>query len=352
MPELRKDPVTGYWVILSPDRSPHPDDLLPASQDGLSKSPATCPLCPGNEAHAPPEVYAHRPGDGPAAHPNAPGWHLRVVPHKFPALVIEGALEPAGAGVYDHMNGIGAHEVLVETPDHGRQLSVLSDREIEQVLWAYRHRILDLKRDARFRYIAVFKTHGQRAGATLSHSHSQLLALPVLPKGVTDEIEGALRYHAYRQRCVFCDLVRQEIQGRERLIYENSAFLVFAPYASRVPFETWIVPKQHRPSFEDGSAPEYQALAGALRVALRKLYLALDDPCYSFLLHNAPFADRPQFLPSVSHGPYQDRWDFYHWHIEILPTIGRGLGAEWGLGCYINPTPPEEAAHYLRELEV
>jgi UDPglucose--hexose-1-phosphate uridylyltransferase len=340
MPELRRDPITGRWVVLSLE---HPIQLSPG-RAGLAPGgraakgaarPHSCPLCPGNEAHTPPEVYAQRPSHGPAAARNAPGWSLRVVPHKFPALMIEGDMDARGVGLYDRMNGVGAHEVVVETAEHGRRLHDLSEVEIEQVLWAYRQRIIDLKRDTRFRYILVFRTEG--GGGALSHAHSQIVALPLLPRAISDELSEAGRHHQHKDRCLFCDVIRQEIADRQRLVYENSAFVVFAPYASRAPFELCLMPRHHRPSFEDSPAGEYAALSGALRAALRKLDRALADPCYSFTLHNAPFSDRPS--------------PFFHWHIEILPALGQGLGPEC-VGLHVNPTPPEEAAQYLRDLEV
>jgi UDPglucose--hexose-1-phosphate uridylyltransferase len=281
-------------------------------------------------------VLAYRPADGPAARPGGPGWSLRVVPNRFPALMIEGDLDRAGQGVYDRMNGIGAHEVLIETPDHHRGLSALTEPEIELVIRAYRDRIVDLKRDLRFKYVMVFKNQGAASGATLEHPHSQLIALPVMPKVVAEEMAGALEYYKFKERCVFCDIVRQELRERDRIVYENPAFVVISPYAPKFPFETWILPRRHLSAFEDSSAEEHAHLANALRVALRKLHVALDNPPYNFILHSSPF--------DAQHTPH------YHWHLEIMPTLGRVAGFEWGSGFYINPTPPEEAAQFLREV--
>jgi UDPglucose--hexose-1-phosphate uridylyltransferase len=335
MPELRKDPIVGRWVIIATERGRRPRDFQierDAPRVGL------CPFCPGHEAKTPPEIFAHRPSDGPSAHANAPGWSLRVFPNKFPALMIEGDLDRAGEGVYDRMNGVGAHEVIVETPDHTRQLAALSQPEIEAVLSAYRERLIDLKRDIRFRYVMIFKNHGSAAGASLEHSHSQLIALPVVPKTVAEEMAGALAYWQYKERCVFCDIARQEERDRVRLVYQNADFAVIEPFAPKFPFETWILPRRHRAAFEECGRDEYAALADALRVSLQKLGQALDDPPYNFILHSAPFADA-----GAAH---------YHWHIEIMPTLGKVAGFEWGSGFYINPTPPEEAARFLREIEV
>src|SRR4029077_17609526 len=207
-----------------------------------------CPFCPGREAMTPHEVLAYRQ-DGSA--PNAPGWQLRVVPNKFPALQVEGTLDREAEGMFDRMNGIGAHEVIIETPDHDRSLAAMSEPEIERVLWAYRERILDLKQDHRLRYILLFKNHGAAAGATLEHGHSQLIALPIVPDFVREEIEGARRHFHDKERCVFCDIVRQEIAAGRRVVQENADIVALAPYASRVPFEMWLLPRAHASRYEE-----------------------------------------------------------------------------------------------------
>jgi UDPglucose--hexose-1-phosphate uridylyltransferase len=335
MPELRKDPIVGRWVIIATERARRPHDYQverDAPRVGL------CPFCPGQEDKTPRELLAYRPADGPASRRDAPGWNLRVFPNKFPALMIEGDLDRAGDGVYDRMNGVGAHEVIVETPSHGKSFAQLSQAEIEGVLGAYRERLLDLKRDMRFRYVMIFKNHGSAAGASLEHSHSQLIALPVVPKHVAEEMKGAADYYQYKERCVFCDIVRQELSQRARLVYQNSDFVVIEPYAPKFPFETWVLPRRHRAAFEDCDRGEYAGLADAMRVSLTKLHRALDDPPFNFILHSAPFHDRE----SAS----------YHWHVEIMPTLSKVAGFEWGSGFYINPTPPEEAARFLREIEI
>jgi UDPglucose--hexose-1-phosphate uridylyltransferase len=234
------------------------------------------------------------------------------------------------------MNGIGAHEVIVETRRHEAALADLDEAQITRVLAAYRERIVDLRRDARFRYVMVFKNQGAAAGASLEHTHSQLIALPVVPINVAEEMRGARHYYEYKERCLFCDIAKQELSDGRRLVYQNDAFVVFAPFAPRQPFETWIVPKAHAASYED-HVRDYPALANALRTALRKIQTALDSPPYNFMLHTAPFSDR-----DAAH---------YHWHIEIMPTLTTVAGFEWGSGFYINPTPPEEAAAFLRDLE-
>lgn len=334
MPELRRDPVVGSWVIVATERARRPTDYRIEHQ--LAPAGGLCPFCPGHEDRTGHEVLAYRPHDGPGARPDAPGWSLRAFPNRFPALMVEGDLDRAGDGLYDYMNGIGAHEVIVETPDHARQLSQLGDEEVARVLRAYRDRIADLRNDVRFRYVMAFKNHGFFAGATIEHSHSQVIALPMVPKQVNDELAGAREHYQLKERCIYCDIARQELSQRARLVYENPECVVFAPWASRFPFELWLVPRRHRVAFEDTPEADFLALGAGLRVALRKLSRALDDPPYNFVVHGGPL--REPNLP------------YYHWHIEIVPALTRVAGFELGSGFHINATAPEEAARFLREL--
>jgi UDPglucose--hexose-1-phosphate uridylyltransferase len=279
----------------------------------------------------PPEIYARRAnGSG----PNAPGWDIRVVPNKFPALRVEGHLDRAHEGMFDRMSGIGAHEVIIETPDHAKNLATMVEGEIVQVLDAYRERVVDLKRDQRFRYIIVFKNHGGAAGATLEHGHSQLIALPIVPDFVREEVEGARRHYAEKERCVFCDMIRQELTDRRRLIVDTPDIVALAPWASRVPFEMLLVPRQHGARFEEAPRHEYESLARVLRSVVRRMNRALESPPFNLIVHSSPFTE--------------DTRPFYHWHVELMPKLGRVAGFEWGTGFFINPTSPEEAAQVLR----
>ena len=329
MPELRKDPIHGRWVIISTERGRRPSDFVVEQHKPAG---GFCPLCEGNEDKTPPEVLAFRGNGTP---PNSPGWSLRVVPNKFPALRIEGELNREGEGIYDKMNGIGAHEVLVETPLHQETLATLPPKAVENVLWAYRERIIDLQRDPRLRYVLVFKNHGVAAGASLEHSHSQLIALPIVPRRVSEEIEGARNYFQYKERCVFCDIIRQEIRQKARVISENQTFVSIAAFASRFPFETWVLPKKHHSHFEHMEPFEYEQAAQILSDTLRRMNQVLNNPPYNYIIHTSSFSDTEE--------------NYYHWHFEIMPKLTKVAGFEWGTGFYINPTPPEEAAGYLRE---
>lgn len=333
MPELRKDPVVGRWVIIATERSRRPTHFA----DGPTLNPnAFSPFAEGREDMTPPEVYAVRPGGGPA---NSPGWNVRVVPNKFPALQIEGTLDRRGEGLYDKMNGVGAHEVVIEGPDPSVQLADMPVEQIQRILVAWKERMLDLQKDKRFRYVLIFKNHGARAGATLDHPHSQIIATPIIPKMVQEELDGARHYYELKERCVFTDIIDQETSdgnGR-RVVTTTEQFIALEPFAPRFPFETWILPREHRSSYQTITDPsEFLDLARILKDTLQRLNAALDSPPYNFVLHTAPLGEAD--LP------------YYHWHLEIMPKLTRVAGFEIGSGFYINPTPPEDAAQYLREI--
>jgi UDPglucose--hexose-1-phosphate uridylyltransferase len=328
MPELRKDPVVGRWVIISTERARRPTDF---QREPVRAKGDNCVFCMGSEDKTPPEILAGRP-----AHslPNTPGWTYRVVPNKFPALRIEGELEPTGEGMYDRMNGVGAHEVVIETPDHHGSLATMSVDAVAEVLLGFRDRLLDLKKDPRFEYVLVFKNHGEAAGASLEHPHSQLIATPILPIMVTEELVGSLQYWQMKERCVWCDIVHQERRARHRVILESGGFVALAPFAPRFPFETWILPTQHQAAFEESDVDDLHRLAGLLGDFMRRLRDTLNGPPFNFMLHTAPL--RAEGL------------DYFHWHLEVIPKLANVAGFEWGSGFFINPMPPEAAAAALR----
>ncbi len=330
MPELRKDPISGRWVIISIERGKRPSDF------GMRVSPKKggfCAFCEGNEYTTPPEIMAFRSNGG---KPNTPGWTLRVVSNKFPALNIEGKLNRVGEGIFDKMNGVGAHEVIIECPDHNLTLSTMPLKSVEEVLWAFHHRITDLKKDTRFRYVLVFKNEGDEAGASLEHTHSQLIALPIVPHLVEEELFQAKQYYEYKERCIFCDIIHQETEDPIRVIAENNDFIAIAPFASRSPFEIMILPKKHESSFSPNGS--FSLLAQILQQTLKQIDKVLDLPPYNMMIHTSPFKNEQN--------------EYYHWHIEIIPKLTKIAGFEWGSGFYINPTPPEEAAEFLRKVEI
>ena len=328
MPELRRDPIAGRWVIIATERARRPIDFRPEGVTGRGRD--GCPFCPGVEDLTPPEVL--RLGDH-----RSDGWTLRVVPNKFPALHGDEDLQAHGDGIYDRMNGVGVHEVIIETPDHGASLGRLPVAAVADVLLAYRERLLALRKDPRLEYVLIFKNHGAAAGASLEHPHSQLLGMPIVPELVQEELKGAMRYYRLKERCAWCDIVRQERRDGARLVLAEEGFIAVAPFAPRVPFETWILPTTHQATFESTEPERIEALARLLRELMARFEHVLRDPPYNFVLHTAP-------LRAAEGEPF-------HWHLELMPKLTRVAGFEWGTGFFINPTPPEEAARFPRHPE-
>jgi UDPglucose--hexose-1-phosphate uridylyltransferase len=331
MNELRREPITGRWIVVCLDRLPEVSDFI---REPHAKSGEGCAFCYGQESMTPPEIVAHRK----SGQANSPNWSVRVVPNKYPALKIEGELNREGVGVFDMMNGVGAHEVIIETPDHFRDMAGLTYPEMEEVVWAYLARSIDLRRDKRFKYILIFKNYGRSAGASLEHPHSQLIALPIVPKRVQEEIEGASRYYEYKERCVFCDMLRAELEEKDRIIYQDDRFLAFCPYVSRFSYEIWVLPKRHQSDFSMMDRDSVPSFARALRDSLARIKALLRDPSYNFIIHTSPVNGHER--------------DDYHWHVEIMPKLSKVAGFEWGSGFYINPVPPDIAAKNLLSVGV
>lgn len=341
MPELRKDIVIGRWVIISTERSCRPDQFK-GETEVIEENNNFCPFCQGNEDKTPPEIYAIRNDNSLA---NSPGWEVRVVPNKFPALRIEGDLNRKGVGMYDMMNGIGAHEVIIETPHHKQQMHDYPVQHLKNIISTYKFRSSDLKNDERMRYIMIFKNYGREAGASLYHSHSQLIATPVTPKRVKEELTGAKNYYKFKERCVFCDIINQEIDSGKRIIFQNSSFIAISPFASRFPFETWILPINHNPDFDNISEKEEFDFSEILLLILKKIIKGLSNPSYNFLIHTAPSRyKRPGYWLTIDKD--------FHWHLEIIPRLTRPGGFEWGTGLYINPVPPELACEFLKDFKI
>jgi len=260
------------------------------------------------------------------------------VPNRSPILVVEEELKRMGEGLYDKISGIGANEVIIETPRHDIRQSQMESGELENIFWAYRDRVLDLKRDTRMRYVLLYKNYGQMAGATLDHQYSILMGLPIVPRGVLEEVEGAKKHFDYKERCVYCDIIRQEIQQEIRVISETKDFLAIEPFAPRVPFETWILPKRHTPRYENIEPREIREIALIFKEVVLRLDEALNNPAYNYVIHTTPFNIASE--------------QYYHWHMEILPRLTFITGFEWGSDVYINLTSPEDAASFLKEIIV
>ena len=335
MSNMRKDIFTDRWVIVAEGDGLQPTDF---HFKKFARDTGFCPFCDSNEATTPKEVFAIR---NPGSSPNGPGWSVRVVPNSRPLLRIEGQLGRRAEALHDLMNGVGAHEIIAETSRHDRSLHELEIEEISNVIRAYLARILDLEGDQHVRYVLIFKNHGEAAGAhTISHSISQLVALPVTPRAVKTKLMIARDYFALKERCIYCDVLQQESKGRKRLITENKDFVAFAPFASRFPFEMAVFPKFHSSAFSRIDATQIDNLARILRDVLQKLDQKIGGPPYNLSLHDRPFLR-----------PRRDYWktieEDFHWHIEILPQMSRITGFELASGFFYNPVPPEVAARCL-----
>ncbi|MBZ0265288.1 DUF4931 domain-containing protein [bacterium] len=342
MPEMRHDPVQRRWVIIASHRSARPTDFVRADKKEL---PVFNPFEEGNESETPPEVYAWRSKSSRA---NERGWKVRVVPNRFPVLKIEGDLDREGVGLYDKMNGIGAHEVVIESPDRFDDLSILSIDHAVEVGKAYRARLIDLMKDRRFKYVLIFRNHGEMAGSSLTHPHSQITALPVTPLVIAQELESAKKHFSDKERCLFCDLLSQEIKDGQRIIDQNEHFVAYAPFASRFPFEIALAPRKHSHDFRTITDDKLRLFMDILQRILQRLNIALDNPAYNFMLHTAPNTE--SFTPRPTHwATLQYDW---HWHLELIPRLTNIAGFEWGSGIFINNTPPEQAAEILRSVEL
>jgi len=326
LPELRQDLITGNWVIMAAERAKRPESFRQNRLQTGEKPPVYqpgCPFCPGNEAETPRERLVLKKDQASLA------WQVRVIPNKFPAVAeTSEAAEPAGP----HAPAYGIHEIIVETPEHNRHPGQFSAAEMNLVLKAYLSRFQALEQKGNLRCVSLFKNHGRRAGASLEHPHSQLLALPFMPPTPAKEIEGARRYYESHGECPFCSLLAGGA-GRERLILENRDFVALMPYAARFPWETWVLPKKHRSSFQHIDEPEQLQLAALLPKLLNLFDTRLEDPPYNYYLHTNPL--------NVKDTPY------YHWHLELIPRLVTPAGFEQSSGMHINTVPPETAARFL-----
>ena len=329
MPKLRKDPIMGRWVIIADERAQRPHDFHTTVHK--PERAHDCPFCEGNEHNTPPEVDALR---DPNTQPNEPGWRVRVVRNKFPALMAEGSVDRQGNALYETMAAVGAHEVIIDSPRHVASLSELPAEAVRDVFQVYRDRLRIHKQDRRFVHGIVFKNVGAGAGASLEHTHSQLMVTPIVPINIWQEITGSLRHYNDRGRCVFCEILDEELKDSSRVVMVTEHFVAFCPYAGRFPFEIWVVPRRHDSHYENIAPLALEDLGALMKLLLHNLEEKLERPPYNYIIHSSPF-DHPGLL-------------HYHWHIEIIPRLTQVAGFEWGTGFYINPVPPEQAAEQLR----
>lgn len=325
MSEFRKDIVTDQWVIIASERGTRPSEFHVSIEKNNQKQ---CPFCIGYEYLTPAPVLQFD---------NAVSkqWQVRVVPNKFPALNQAEGDTFSNNGIYENMAGFGTHEVIIETPLHNERMVDFDSEHLVLVLRAYRSRLTALSKDRKNKFILLFKNHGHQAGATLEHSHSQMITTPILPITIKNKLNGSMDYYKKNNRCVYCQIIEFEEQEKKRGIAENKDFLAYAPYASRVPYEICLLPKNHQHRFEEINDKQLHSLALILKNTLKSIDQAIEDPPFNMILHTSP--------------KYEKTEKYFHWHIEIMPKLSMLAGFELGSGFFINTTPPEMAASHLRQ---
>lgn len=343
--QFRRDPISGRWTIIVQDKVQMKEfnlNQLTRKTKKRNEGHKDCRFCQGHERQTASEIFAIRNN---SSAKDDSGWSVRVIPEQAHMLQIYGELNNRGVGMYDVLDGIGAHEIVIESPDHDVHISNMEEKQIEDVLRVYRERILDLKRDVRFRYVLLHKNYGDGSRETVDHSYSHIIATPITPTLVKAELVNAMEYYQYKERCVFCDMINQEITDDERIISQNDHFLAFSPFAARSPFEVWILPKKHETFFEWNTHQE--PLAVILKEILNKITVTLNDPNFIMVLHSGP---------NIAAGKLRGYWRTlekdYHWHMEITPRFRGVTSFEVGSGFQINQVPPEVAAKILREQEM
>jgi UDPglucose--hexose-1-phosphate uridylyltransferase len=333
MPELRFNPATRDWVIISTERAKRPEDFAAKAYAVDSDASVHCPFCAGHENKTPPEIYAIRE---PGTQPNTPGWKVRVTRNAFPALQPAGephrTKTPAG---FLKMNGIGEHEVIIESPDHARIIATMETAQVEDIFLVYRARYVELAKDPRFESIILFKNHGRGAGTSLSHPHSQLIALPLFPYNMRERLDIAREHFDEQGICLYCDMINMERSEKVRIVHETDNFIAFVPYAPRMPFEMWVLSKDHGSNFENVSDESCRELARVIQTVLGKLYRAVGNPDFNFAIYSAPLRE--------------NNLEYFHWNLKIFPRVAMPAGFEIGSGMSIVSVIPEAAAEYLRK---
>ena len=331
MPELRHNVLTREWVIIATERAKRPEDFIKKRKEKktLPAYVATCPFCPGNENLTPPETYVV---------PDTSSWRVRVTPNKFAALSYQGERRRAIQGIRRTVTGVGIHEVIIETPDHSKTTALLADAQVETVLQTYLNRFLFASRDPRVEQVTIFKNNGEAAGTSLEHTHSQMIAAPVITAQLRDRLINALGHFDEFGECIFCRVLDQELKESTRIVHESEHFVAFVQYAALSPFSMLIMPRRHMACFSEITDAEAADLARNLRRTLGKLYHGLDDPDFNYSVRTAPTE-----YAGVK---------YYHWYVSIIPRLTKLAGFELGSGMFINVSLPEENASFLRGVKV
>lgn len=331
MPEIRQNIATKEWVVISTERGRRPEDFKEVKEKKvLVERSDTCPFCPGNEHHTPYESFVINDSNG--------NWNIRVVPNKYPAVVPEGTLQYKVDGIKRNVSGVGIAEVIIESQKHNLIIPFMPEKHLEQIIYTYRERYIAAEKDKRVKLVIVFKNYGERAGASIEHPHSQLIAIPVVPFHIRYRIEEAMRYYDETGECVFCKILQEELRCGERVVVETGSFVSLVPYAALAPFHMWIIPRRHMESFSEINDLEITDLAKNLKLTISKLYYGLNDPDYNFVIRSVPVNEKGK--------------EYYHWYITLMPRLIRTAGFEIGTGMSINTTLPENDAKFLREIKV
>lgn len=332
MAMLRQNLATNEWVIIATERAQRPEQFISTARPLTEELPPLdprCPFCPGNEEGPEFEVW-REPATGP--------WQLRLLRNRYPAVSPQGDAQRESQGVYRSITAVGYHEVIVESPLHNTTAALQPVDEVAQTLLAMWRRGHEISQDARIEQVLYFKNHGPAAGASIIHPHTQIIGLPIVPQHTRGRMAEAQRYHDEFGRCVFCSMLAEELRDQVRVVAENEQAVAFVPYAASTPFHTWILPRQHNPTFLDASSATIQGVGTLLHIVLRKLYYGLRDPDYNYMIRNTPLKE-----------PWHD---YMHWYLTIVPRLSRSAGFELGSGMRINVMLPELCAEFLRNTPI
>jgi len=333
MPELRQNPATKEWVIVATERAKRPEDFAPLKIEEKTEAINHCPFCEGNESLTPHEILAYRTYGTKA---DTPGWWIRIIPNKFPALVPQGNIRRIKQEeFFRYMDGIGEHEVIIESPRHDQTIAIMEQKQVEEIFLAYRERYITLSQDPRFELVTIFKNHGMAAGTSVKHPHSQVIATPITPLHIRHRLDEAMRFFDDNGECVFCVMLQKELAIKERIVFETENFAAFVPFAASSPFETWVLPKKHDSSFQSTTPERTKELGFVMKTILAKIYKSLRDPDYNYVIRSSPSHEKDV--------------EYYHWHIQVIPRVSAVAGFELGSGIYINSVIPENAAKFLCE---
>ena len=335
MPQYRKDIILDEWVIIATERAKRPENFKEEKLKVKTESAGICPFDAGNESMTPPEIL-RLDKDGNILKKNSGHWQIRVVPNKFPALVPTEVSMSKKYGIYMYMGGFGLHEVVIHSPLHITNISQLSQKQVRMLVWVYAERIKEIEKDTKIDSVILMLNQGKDAGASLEHSHSQIFSLPLVPPVLEKEVYGTRRYFNQNKKCAMCSLIEFELEEDKRVVYKNEDFVIIQPYASRNPFETWIVPLAHNANFEYISPGQIDAFAECLKRVVDFFYFELNEPPFNYYIHTGPLRTAEFSM-------------HYHWNFELIPKLSIKAGFEIATGIDICITTPEYTAEFMKE---